>query len=68
MLLAGFITSLPFNSVQRLVSVGNHPARRDVGPPAVLHYAVVWPNPLIYLIPNAGAAAAARGPPSTSSP
>jgi fluoroquinolone transport system permease protein len=52
MLLVGFITSLPFDSVSDWFLAGTIPLAVMTLP--VLHYSGVWPNPLLYLIPSQG--------------
>ena len=52
MLLAGFISSLPFASISDWFLAGTIPLA--VMSVVVLHYSGVWPNPLLYLIPTNG--------------
>jgi fluoroquinolone transport system permease protein len=53
MLLVGFITSLPFDSVSDWFLSATIPLAVMSALP-VLHYSGVWPNPLLYLIPTQG--------------
>lgn len=53
MLLVGFITSLPFDSVSDWFISATIPLAVMSGLP-VLHSAGVWPNPMLHLIPTQG--------------
>lgn len=59
MLLVGFSSSLPFASVTDWFLAAVIPLAIMLAPP-VVHYSGLWPNPVLYLIPNPGAAALAR--------
>jgi fluoroquinolone transport system permease protein len=52
MLLAGFISSLPFASVTDWFLAATLPLAVLSLP--ILHYSGVWPNPVLYLIPSQG--------------
>ncbi len=52
MLLVGFTTSLPFASISDWFLVATIPLAVMTLP--VLHYAGVWPTPLLFLIPTHG--------------
>ncbi|WP_078344743.1 fluoroquinolone transporter permease [Mycobacteroides chelonae] len=53
MLLVGFITSLPFESVTDWFMAAVIPLALMLIPP-VVHYSGLWPNPVLYLIPTQG--------------
>lgn len=53
MLLVGFITSLPFESVTDWFMSTVIPLALMLIPP-VVHYSGLWPNPVLYLIPTQG--------------
>lgn len=53
MLLVGFITSLPFESVTDWFMATVIPLALMLIPP-VVHYSGLWPNPVLYLVPTQG--------------
>ncbi|WP_457134597.1 fluoroquinolone export ABC transporter permease subunit [Mycobacteroides abscessus] len=53
MLLVGFITSLPFESVTDWFMATVIPLALLLIPP-VVHYSGLWPNPVLYLVPTQG--------------
>jgi fluoroquinolone transport system permease protein len=54
MLLVGFTTSLPFDSVTDWFLAATIPLAIMTVPP-VVYYSGLWPNPALYLIPTQGA-------------
>ncbi|UXA20023.1 fluoroquinolone transporter permease [Mycobacterium sp. SMC-4] len=53
MLLVGFITSLPFDSVTDWFLAATIPLAIMLVPP-IVHYSGLWPHPVLYLVPTLG--------------